>query len=263
MIPRLIHQIYLSGDLPSELDSNVTSIKQMNAGWEHRLYDDKQARAFIIEHFGNRVLKRYDRIDPMYGAAKADLLRQLLIFIYGGVYLDIKSYTEKPLQSIIMPNDSYLLSQWTDNGVGQKRAGFGLHPELKHIKGGEFQIFHIIAQKGHPFTKAVIKRILHNIDWYMPWNSVGRTGVLRTTGPIAYTLAIYPLLDKHSYRFIDYLSCGLSPSIDYNHFSIFKSHYSLHEEPVVKLSPLNRRLSFHLLRARKRYVGLRNHLRQR
>ena len=54
---------------------------------------------------------------------------------------------------------------------------------------------------GHPFLKAVIESVLTNIDSYRPWlDGTGKIGVLRVSGPIAYTLAIHPLLGSHSHR---------------------------------------------------------------
>lgn len=253
-IPRFIHQIYLSGQPPGPLSANVAGIKAANPGWSHRLYDEEAALHFTKEHYGAEVLHLYRRIGPEYRAAKADLLRHLIIYQEGGVYLDIKSYAKHPLDEIVRQDDEYLLSQWTDNGPGQERAGYGLHPDLRHMKGGEYQMFHVIARPEHPFTDAAIKRILHNIKHYKPWNSVGRTGVLRTTGPIAYTLAIEPIRERHPHRIIDYKAAGLVPSIEYDHFAVFPDHYSHHLTPVVTLSEPGRIASavYHRLRMRGR-----------
>lgn len=56
----------------------------------------------------------------------------------------------------------------------------------------------MIAAPGHPFLRAVIERVVSNVDNYSPWRfGVGSIGVLRVTGPVAYTLAIAPLQDRH------------------------------------------------------------------
>lgn len=251
MIPANIHQIYLTGELPAALRRNVDTIVDRNKGWHHTLYDEASAQSFIAEHYDARVLRAYNRIDPLYGAARADLLRQLVIYELGGVYLDIKSYTEVPLSDIVRDDDQYLLSQWTDNGPGQERAGFGLHPDLAHIDGGEYQTFHVIANRKHPFTKAVIDRIVKNVEDYRPWHSVGSMGVLRTTGPIAYTLAIHPILHRHPHRIIDYKSSGIVYSIEYEHQSVFRNHYSNLSGPITRMGWAGERMSSFFVGARR------------
>ena len=53
-----------------------------------------------------------------YGAAKADLFRYLLIYAYGGVYLDLKSTVEKPLSESLSGNESFILSHWANSDYG-------------------------------------------------------------------------------------------------------------------------------------------------
>src|SRR6185436_18853586 len=97
--------------------------------------------------------------------------------------------TTRPLRDTIRSGDRMLLAQWEDPSLAP-------HPELSGVPGSEYQNWHIIAEAGHPLLKAVIDRVLANIDVYCPWtHGVGKNAVLRTTGPIAYTLAIYPVLD--------------------------------------------------------------------
>ena len=43
---------------------------------------------FIKSHFSKRVLYAYDKLIP--GAFKADLWRYCIIYINGGIYIDIK-----------------------------------------------------------------------------------------------------------------------------------------------------------------------------
>lgn len=77
----------------------------MNPGWEHRLYDDADIEAFIRESYGDEILAYYHRIDRRYGAARADLFRYLLLYRLGGVYLDIKSTTVRPLDEVLRPDE--------------------------------------------------------------------------------------------------------------------------------------------------------------
>lgn len=201
-IPRIIHQTYVSeAAIPGEIAAGVAALKAMNPGWEYRFYDDPAVEAFIRDVYGPKILDYYRRIDPRYGAARADLFRYLLIYKCGGVYLDIKSTVARPLDEILDTGERYLLCRW-NNGAGAKFQGYGLHAALRSVGGGEFQQWHVIAAPGAPFLRAVIDAVLTNIDRYRPWlHGTGRRGVLQVTGPIAYTLAIQPLLGLHPHRF--------------------------------------------------------------
>ena len=96
----------------------------------------------------------------------------------------------------------------------------------------------MIARAGHPFLKSVIDRVLANIRSYTPWRlGVGAPGVLRTTGPIAYTLAIAPIRNHHPHRLIrDETTIGLHFSLGggYIHRQHFPGHYSTLISPLIE-----------------------------
>jgi hypothetical protein len=239
-IPRLIHQTFKSHELPLELQRNVDQIKLLNPGWMHRIYDDADIAAFIRENYGQTVFDYYQRINPRYGAARADLFRYLLLYQRGGVYLDIKSTMTRPLDDVLQADDRYLLSQW-QNGKDQEHQGWGVARELNHVPGGEFQQWHIVAAPGHPFLRAVIEKVINNIDRYNPWlHGTGSSGVFRVTGPVAYTLAIVPLLEKQPHR----LTAGSELGFEYtifkttSHRPMFASHYAKQTESVIQMQGL-------------------------
>ena len=240
-IPKIIHQTFPVDKLPDELEKNVARMRSANLDWDYRFYSDDDIVRFIREAYGAEILAYYERINPKYGAARADLFRYLLMYKFGGVYLDIKSSPEIPLDDIILTTDRYLLSRW-DNGIGQLHEGWGLHPELRHVARGEFQQWFIVAAPGHPFLRAVILDVLRNIDCYSPFlHGTGLLGVIRVTGPIAYTLAIHSQLHLHPHRFAD--SCyelGFAYSIfgtgkTNAHKTLFKHNYTQLNEPIVRI----------------------------
>lgn len=237
-IPKIIHQTHYLDVLPPEINENIEKIKAMNPGWDYRYYNDNDILQFIKDNFGNKILDYFNRINPSYGAARADLFRYLVVYKCGGVYLDIKSSLTAPLDSILTDNDTYLLSYWK-NKPGDEFEGFGLHPELNPEKG-EFQQWHVISAPGHPFLKAVIEAVLRNIDTYIPsLHGVGQHGVLRVTGPVAYTLAINRLLSAYPCRIVNTEEdIGLKYSIykKFSHMHIAKAgHYTLLKDSVILL----------------------------
>lgn len=237
-IPKIIHQTFYQTSLPPELQQNVRRLNGLNPGWEYRFYDDGDIVDFIRANYPPQVLNCFERIDKRYGAARADLFRYLLMYKCGGVYLDIKSSATKPLDSVLKPEDEYLLSYWR-NKAGEPHEGWGCHDELGHMANGEFQQWYIVAVPGHPFLKVVIETVFRNIKIYNPaLHGVGKHGVLRVTGPVPYTLAISRLLSDCKSRLVDSAAdLGFAYSVydQRKHVGIFKNHYTALTFPVVKL----------------------------
>ena len=82
----------------SRIMNNIDFLIRMNGSWEYRMFDDRECGEFIRNAYGAEMLKLYMSINPAYGAARADLFRYLLIYHYGGVYLDLKSTCTKPFE---------------------------------------------------------------------------------------------------------------------------------------------------------------------
>ena len=236
-IPKIIHQTYVTKDIPREIKPIIENLRKQNPDWDYRFYDDDQIVIFIKEHYGEKILSLYKSINPQYGAAKADLFRYLLMYKVGGVYLDIKSNFSKPINEVLKADDQYILCSW-QNLNGQKNDGAGFKKELFHIKGGEFQQWHIITIAGHPFLYAVIQSVLKNIVEYTPWKfGSGKEGVLKLTGPIAYTLAIYPLMQQYRHRYVRFdkdMGLVYTAMNDLSHhMRVMTKHYSNSRSPII------------------------------
>ena len=235
-IPKIIHQTYLTRNVNSDIETNIKNLRNANPDWEYRFYDDNDITIFIETNFPE-ILKFYNKINPKYGAARADLFRYLLMYKDGGAYLDIKSTLAKPLDEILSSSDQYILAHWefSHNSVGR-------HTCINNTNG-EYQQWHIICVKGHPFLKAVIENVCKNIDLYNPlFHDVAMMGVLRTTGPIAYSLSILPIVNLHKHRAGFDNDFGLIYSIFSNgfegHKTLFTTHYHDLKESIITQSTL-------------------------
>lgn len=233
MIPKHIYQTYKSmADLPQALTNNVSAIMRANPEWAYNFFCNEAVEQYIGDSYGHEVLRDYLLINPKYGAARADFFRYLIMYERGGVYLDIKSNTVLPLDETIHANDSYLLCHWEGScGQWHDLHGTGIHGNK------EFQQWHIIAAPRHPYLAAVIDKVRGHIR-DMKQGS-GKDGVLRITGPLAYTQAIFPIMNKHPHRYaMNNVEMGLRYSCvgdgsGQQHTSIMTDHYSRCNEPVI------------------------------
>lgn len=239
-IPRIIHQTHSSWHhLSADLQSNIQSTRELNPDFRYCFYDDEAVSQFIETAYGPAMLKQFLKINPKYGAARADLFRYLCLYFHGGVYLDIKAKVSRPLADGLLANDSYLLSHWNQ----ELHPNYGKHPELSHLSAGEFQQWNIIASPRHPFLRAVISEVLDRLNHYDPRRTGwGKNAAIRLTGPIPYTLAIQPLLGVYPHRLI-WIENDLG--IDYSlysdnkfHRQVLGSHYGKLTESPIRLGPL-------------------------
>jgi mannosyltransferase OCH1-like enzyme len=88
IIPLDIYQTWFTKDLPPKMKQRVELLKRQNPRFNHYLFDDNDCREFIKKYFKSDVLEAYDNLIP--GAYKADLWRLCVLFINGGIYMDIK-----------------------------------------------------------------------------------------------------------------------------------------------------------------------------
>jgi mannosyltransferase OCH1-like enzyme len=88
VIPLNIFQTWSTKKLPSKMKERVDRLKSQNPEFTHYLFDDNDCREFIKDNFSSEVLNAYDTLIP--GAYKADLWRLCVLYIHGGIYMDIK-----------------------------------------------------------------------------------------------------------------------------------------------------------------------------
>lgn len=88
IIPKYIFQTWHSNVLPKNMQICVNKLKEENPEFKHFLFDDNDCRNFIQQYFDADILYAFDHLKP--GTYKADLWRYCILYIYGGIYLDIK-----------------------------------------------------------------------------------------------------------------------------------------------------------------------------
>jgi mannosyltransferase OCH1-like enzyme len=145
-IPRTIHQTWISDDYAGpDMKEAVAGWIRLNPDYEYRFYDNDDCEQFILDQYGQRFLDAYLTINPIYGAARADLFRYLLLFKLGGVYADIDHALLLPLSKFVKPYDEYV------SGSGRQFPNQAM----------------IISIAGHPILKTAVNLALDTIESFI------------------------------------------------------------------------------------------------
>jgi len=224
-----------------EILDNWLTLKGLNPTWLHHPFDDEMQEDFIRTHYGKDVLRTYLSIDPLYGAARSDLFRYLLIFEKGGGWLDSKSTCKFALDSVFRREDKYLLSHWKNLKIGLESKGIWQNSTLPCP---EFQNWLIFAEPRHTFLEETIENVLRNLRKYHPlFSGVGQRAVVTTTGPFAYTKTIFPLLKSCENTLISSFEKGFRYSIFEGwtgHHQPQKSYYISRTNSLIRNSFIKR-----------------------
>jgi mannosyltransferase OCH1-like enzyme len=195
-IPKKLFQIVVNKNrIDPKTKVNIAYNKRNNPDWEYKLLDLSDAETYIKTNYSSEHIECYNMINPKYPEARINFFSYLLMYKEGGVYLDSRVISRYLLNQTILPTDQYLLFKQ----ALPKSAAFIANPNI-------YQSQIIISVTSHPFLDAVIKLTMSNIRKY----DIGKQGVLKVTGQVAYTDAIAPILDKYKYRVVDSNKTGFS-----------------------------------------------------
>jgi len=234
-IPSIIHQTFINTKLPPEIVSIINHNKKICHMCEFIFYDDNDCDVFIKTHFDERIYTAYTKINPVYGAMKADFFRYCVLYILGGIYLDIKSFINYPIFKILNKDDTCVLDLPRNN------------MERWRTNNPTYEQWLLMFAPKHPYLLAMINKIVENIEIkYNPkidYKYIINTkqSILHVTGPDAFTKVINTYIIENNVT--------LHRSIDYNKYFIInilgpkyrnmykihkKKHYSQYFEPLYK-----------------------------
>jgi mannosyltransferase OCH1-like enzyme len=115
IIPLNIYQTWHTKELPPLMLKNSQKIKENNPAFNYQLFDDVDCYNFIKENFDEPVANAYNSLIP--GAYKADLWRYCILYINGGIYLDIKYGSMNNFKFINMTESEHFVLDADNNGI--------------------------------------------------------------------------------------------------------------------------------------------------
>jgi len=209
MIPKNIFQSWHTKILHPFIQKKIDNMMRLNPEYTHQIYTDSEIDSFVNDKFSGKIADCYNKLNII--VAKVDFWRYLILYKYGGIYLDMDSTINISLDTFIQNNDEAII---TAEG----------NPDL-------FVQWALIFNKEHPILKKCIDLVVENISSNKYPNNIHKT-----TGPSVFTQAVNMVHFNNNARFIRHtllhknfdmtFLCHNSSyriySIDYNNYFTFK-----------------------------------------
>ena len=113
VIPRSIFLSWKSDMIGVNHFQSIRKWVLVNPDYEIFFFDDEDIRNFMCSHFPDFTYVAFSTLIP--GAAKVDMWRYAIVYIYGGIYIDADCFPNDPLRTWIWPNASLV----TGRGAGE------------------------------------------------------------------------------------------------------------------------------------------------
>jgi mannosyltransferase OCH1-like enzyme len=232
VIPKIVHYTFMTKNLPEEILQNIENNKKMCPNYEFIFYDDNDVELFIKNNFNYYIYSAYKNINPIYGAMRADFFRYCVLFIKGGVYIDIKSLFLVNIENIIRPNDICILD-------------IPRCYEAWRINNKTYEQWLLIFTSNHPYLKKIIDTmslyILRNVEPRINgYNNLNtKQKILHITGPDSFTKIINEYTNTNKtllHRNINYDEIARIEDKKYDYKNMYimnnKKHYSEYNESL-------------------------------
>ena len=215
LIPPIIHQIWYQGEenIPTKYDAFRASVRRLHPGWNVRVWGEREMREMVQQHFPT-LLETYDAYPQM--VQRVDAFKLVVLWVQGGVYLDMDMELVRRLDELIHPNDEFVVCGMEDEPF--------LAP-LLHLVGMRMRINNafIASMPKHPFLQEMIDAL--------PAASVNRAllkmtalYVPQSTGPMFITEQVRKGSIKHSIRILP-VETGLAQK-ESSYDTCFAKHHS-------------------------------------
>jgi mannosyltransferase OCH1-like enzyme len=177
-IPKIIHQVWINDthldnpkrEIPDNWKISVSEWKRLHPDWEYILWTDEKVWNYL-ESMRPEFIDLYKNYE--YLIQRADMIRYLILYDYGGIYSDLDFYPTTNFEKFLDKKIDYFI--------------FSSHSD-------SFQNSLMITQK----HSAIMREIMDNLVSEYPIWAVGKhIKVMVTTGPIFLTKILHSV--NHPY----------------------------------------------------------------
>ena len=115
-IPLNIFMCWKNKILSPKMNKIISKIKEENPEFNVYIFDDNDCRNMIEKYFIKEVVDAFDTLIP--GAYKADLWRYCVLYLYGGIYQDIKYEPVNNFKYKELTDKEYFVRDRIEGGLG-------------------------------------------------------------------------------------------------------------------------------------------------
>lgn len=162
-IPHIMHQIFTYDLVPETYAPNIKEFVSKNPDWEYRFWTYKSGEK-LIEKYQPDLLATYRSFGNT--VKKADLLRYVIIYVYGGIYSDLDVINLRPLNKVTLKYSCIIPTEPFEHSLLLYKMEFSIQNGI------------IICRPRHPF----IKRLMENARNVHP-----NASAIHSVGPLYVT----------------------------------------------------------------------------
>ena len=182
---------------------------------KYNFFNDIDMNNSVEQNFDLNIIRNFTKIKHI--VAKSDFWRYLMLYKFGGIYLDI---------------DSLIIGKLDQNLIEKNSGIITFEPNNKY-----FLQWSLIYDKNHPVLEKCIENIIHNMD-----KQLYKHDIHSLTGPKLYTKSVIEILKENSIEFEDLINfetnnqfmkidlgkylLKLIPSGNYDKYFLFKHKYT-------------------------------------
>ncbi|KAH8690291.1 hypothetical protein BGW36DRAFT_433242 [Talaromyces proteolyticus] len=197
-------KIWQTGPPAERLDPNLVALmhtwEKLNPEHEYTFLDDDAALAYVSDRFSEyhpELVALYNDLDDVI--LRADLLRLLCMWADGGVYSDIDT-------ECLVPIDRWLPSPYVETASLVIGIVADLPENPVENRRSEIVQWTFLSKPAAKYTVKLVEEVVSNLRKYAEEKnaSIGEIGkimsvgdVMRITGPIGVTWALYDALRYH------------------------------------------------------------------
>ncbi|KAG5923964.1 hypothetical protein E4U42_004789 [Claviceps africana] len=182
VIPKILHQSWKTLELPAKFQKWSMSCRTRHKDWEWVLWtDDDNLR--LVEKYFPWLLDVYNGLPgPIY---RADLARNLYMYIYGGVYADLDTECLLPTENLEQTYGPLFKPAKTPMFDTALFGRMGIDPNFEHSIPNAW----MASSPGHPMFLEAIEHVVEIYNKSVAEGNFGG-GAEGTTGPVSLRDAI-------------------------------------------------------------------------
>lgn len=197
-IPKTIHQIWLSSEIPDKFRDLSKSFSRIMPDWQHRIWDDERGLELIRTRFPEYLKSFLSLESPV---AKSDLLRYMVLLEYGGLYVDMDCECKRNLD-FVADDDELIVCKELET---RSARVMNMYPsDISPL----YCTWAFLSCPRHPAIRAVLEHIERNITAKHSDHPV--LNFVKRTGPHAFTAGLMQHIEQGgSFRVIpaSYFGC--------------------------------------------------------